>query len=84
MAMERSPSQVRVDRVALNALKEKLQGNPDLELAARRMEQVELLLEGVSELYAAVGESQRAAAEAKVASMRQDLRAAAADDEVNR
>ena len=61
-------------RATIETLKDMVRGDPDLELIARRMEQMELLLEGIAELKAAKDEVHQAAAESKVATMRQGLR----------
>ncbi len=66
--------QVRASLPSLDALREQVRGDPDLELVVERIEQMELLLEGMAELKAAEGQEQRAAAEAKMMANRQGLR----------
>jgi len=72
--IEGMPEEIRVSIPKLRELKGLVRGNPDLELVAARVEQIELLLEGIAELYAAATEDARQAAEAKVAEMRCKLR----------
>ena len=61
-------------REAMDALKEQVSGDPDLELVVQRLEQMELFLEGMAELKAAEGEAERAEAERKLTANRQGLR----------
>lgn len=65
---------VRASLPSVEKLKEQVRGNPDLELVAQRVEQIELLLEGIAELKGARNKAEQAAAEAKIAANRQYLR----------
>jgi len=58
---------------ALEEVKKQVRGDPDLEMVIQRVEQIELLLEGIAELSAAGNATLRAAAELKVAANRQKL-----------
>lgn len=66
--------QVRGSLPALDKLKEKAQGNPDMELVIERVEHIELLLEGTAELAVAQSDAERNAAESKVALNREKLK----------
>jgi len=68
------PERVRASLPPLDALKEQVSGDPDLELVVQRLEQMELFLEGMAELKAAKGEAEHAAAEKKLIANRQGLR----------
>lgn len=61
------PERVRASLVPLDRLKEQVKGDADLEMVVRRVEQVELLLEGIAERKGARNDAERAAAEKKIA-----------------
>jgi len=67
------PGQLRASLPPVSKLKEQVRGVPDLELIVQRVEQIELLLEGIAELKGARNDAERAAAEAKVAANRRSL-----------
>ncbi|GEM_PF-2137995 len=58
---------VRTSLAPLDRLKEQVKGDADLELVVRRVEQIELLLEGMAELAGAGNDAERVAAGKKVA-----------------
>jgi len=67
------PKQLRASPSPVRKLKEQVRGAPDLELVVQRVEQIELLLEGIAEIESARNDAERAAAEAKVAANRRSL-----------
>ena len=68
------PERVRASLPSLEDVREQVRGDPDLELVVQRLDQMELLLEGMAELTAAEGEAEHAAAEKKLTANRQGLR----------
>jgi hypothetical protein len=69
-------AEVRTCLPRVEKLREKVRGNADLELALDRIDQVELLFEGMAELAVARDGKGRAAAEAKLATCRRSLQGA--------
>lgn len=65
---------VRASPPPVENLKEQVRGNPDLELVLQRVEQIDLLLEGIAELMGARKGAEQSTASAKIAANRQDLR----------
>lgn len=67
MSQEGLPERVRASLLPIEKLKGQVRGDADLELVIQRVEQIELLLEGMAELRTATNDTERAAAEKKVA-----------------
>ncbi len=66
--------QVRASLPPLDGFREAVRGDPDLELVVTRVEQIELLMEGIAGLRGTSDDVTRRAMEARVAEMRYKLR----------
>jgi hypothetical protein len=66
---------IRKTLPVLDGLRAQVKGDPDLELVVRRLEQMELLLEGLAEKAAAKTVAEEKVAETKIATNRTALSA---------